>query len=793
MLKELEKLINELDRGDKNRDDFDDIVLAEILWLAHSTREFKKAKKEKSPSTFLKWLKDWLNSFRTKSNGQEKPDNKEPLVTKGSKKIKSSTAPLTLNSNSSKSKHKIRVPKKRDYFITRELIEALSLLQKPYHSFNSGDEVDEISTVDYYARTNILKPHFKSKEENYFDLYIMVDCSHSMQIWQESIERFVEQLRIFGYFRTLKLFYVDTNEPEAVVYSNKNRTNRVSFSFSNHEKRSLLFVMSDCISPAWRRGEFLYRLSEYQRKVPTMLINMLPKRMWRGTILGNTNITKLYNPKKELHGHLIESEIDDDYEGEALLKLPIVNLNIDDFYGLSHFIVGSKNNHCVGLVASKEEIFFVDEEEKNRSLSSQERVERFFENSSPLAHDLALYFSVTTHLNFEIMKMIQHNMLPQSEQVHLAEVFVGGLLNKDSNNRFYMFMTDSNEISVRDILLDKLGSYRAMATLQKNSEFIAQNLGSSLDFMALLHSDFQEQEWSEADRAFANIARSVLEKVGGDYATIASAITEQMEEEESDEPELTLITPTLKRFQMGSKKEDKEADDREKPLHEVIINYDFEMAQTPVTVGEFRIFVEETDYKTEAETDGGAYVWNDEKKAWETKKDANWKNPYFEQTDDHPVVCVSWNDAQAYIKWLNEKTGETYRLPTEAEWEFSCRAGTDTKWHFGDDEKELDEYAWYGRKEGDRTKPVATKKPNQWGLYDMYGNVLEWCLDDFEDNYNNTPTDGSGHTIEEKKYKSLRGSSWNDFASSTRSAYRDWYNPSNRVDDVGFRLLRTLL
>jgi len=266
--------------------------------------------------------------------------------------------------------------------------------------------------------------------------------------------------------------------------------------------------------------------------------------------------------------------------------------------------------------------------------------------------------------------------------------------------------------------------------------------------------------------------------------TIDSSELDYLGQDDIEEQIISII-PKSKRFQMGSN----DGDD-EKPVHEVIINYDFEIAQYPVTVGEFKTFIKDTNYKTEAEKGDGAYVWDG--KNWNKKKDAYWDNPYFEQTNEHPVVCISWNDAKEYIEWLNKKTKEEYRLPTEAEWEYIVRAGTTTKWSFGDDEKELEKYAWYDEKGAKRTKPVGEKLQNSWGLYDIHGNVWEWCEDWYVDNYEETPVDGSANESGEQKYKVLRGGSWINYAFNTRSSIRDWNDPSDRNYIFGFRLLRTL-
>ncbi|CAA6818641.1 MAG: Unknown protein [uncultured Sulfurovum sp.] len=191
----------------------------------------------------------------------------------------------------------------------------------------------------------------------------------------------------------------------------------------------------------------------------------------------------------------------------------------------------------------------------------------------------------------------------------------------------------------------------------------------------------------------------------------------------------------------------------------VNIDDEFEIGKYPVTFDEYDAYCE--DKNIEKPDDRG---WGRGKR---------------------PVINVSWHDAQAYCKWLSDKTNKEYRLPTEAEWEYACRAGKNTKWSFGDDEKELGRYAWYDKNSYDLgssnedygTHPVGEKLANPWGLHDMHGNVWEWCEDWYD---------------KDKKRKVLRGGSWVDDASFSRSAYRvNWY-PTIRNIDGGFRLLRTL-
>jgi sulfatase modifying factor 1 len=170
--------------------------------------------------------------------------------------------------------------------------------------------------------------------------------------------------------------------------------------------------------------------------------------------------------------------------------------------------------------------------------------------------------------------------------------------------------------------------------------------------------------------------------------------------------------------------------------------------------------------------------------------------PYVKKGPDYAASYVSWRDAVAYCKKLSEKEGKTYRLPTEAEWEYACRAGTETAWSFGDDEKALGDYAWYRENaaniDEEYAHQVGLKKPNAFGLYDMHGNVYEWCHDRFEEDYykQSPEKDPTGPTSGSSRV--LRGGSWFNVTRGTRSAFRNWYDADDRYHFVGFRLVREL-
>ena len=202
----------------------------------------------------------------------------------------------------------------------------------------------------------------------------------------------------------------------------------------------------------------------------------------------------------------------------------------------------------------------------------------------------------------------------------------------------------------------------------------------------------------------------------------------------------------------------------------------------------------ETDYKME----GGAQAWTGTE--WRSDPNLSWRNPGFRQDDSHPVVCVNWNDARAYVAWLSQLTGQTYRLLTEAHWEYVARAGTATPFWWGASitpaNANYDAYKG-GRFKGQwrkSTVPVGHFEANPWGLYNVHGNVWEWCEDLWHYNYNGAPSDGSAWLDDgDAGHRVVRGGSWYFFSAFLRSAYRNRYSADDRNHYLGFRVGRALL
>ncbi len=231
----------------------------------------------------------------------------------------------------------------------------------------------------------------------------------------------------------------------------------------------------------------------------------------------------------------------------------------------------------------------------------------------------------------------------------------------------------------------------------------------------------------------------------------------------------------------------------EAPQHWVSLR-SFALGKYDVTRGEYAAFVRETGHSA----GDGCHESSMPKSP--KKESASWQNPGFNQTERDPVVCVSWHDARAYISWLNarvRRSGSTsenglYRLPSEAEWEYATRAGTTTRFWWGDNDSGAPDHAWLKVNSGGQTHPVGLKPGNAFGLYDMVGNVWQWTQDCYADSYANAPADGQSNEIGDDCLRVDRGSSWLYSAWLLRSATRE-RNPADYRDVImGFRLAKTL-
>lgn len=310
--------------------------------------------------------------------------------------------------------------------------------------------------------------------------------------------------------------------------------------------------------------------------------------------------------------------------------------------------------------------------------------------------------------------------------------------------------------------------------------------------MTFFRSRSKSRDWNKSARCHRSgglaAALVVIVAGGGSPLCLKAVASETRKFDLGGEVTVEVVKVTAGKFTMGSPQSEpgRNGDERE---HEVTLTRDFYLGITPVTVGQWDRFVTETNFKSETETGtSGGFGWNG--KALEQRPEFNWRNPGFAQDRDHPVVMVTWEDAQAFLKWLSNKSGWIFVLPWEAQWEYACRAGSSTAWWVSSDAAAAGQGIWTKENSGNSTHPVTSLPANPWGL-NISGNVWEWCADwygpyapgDAKDPVQGMPT------LEEKPRRVLRGGSWLRPLKDTRSAARYRNDARSRNADNGFRVM----
>ena len=689
--------------------------------------------------------------------------------------------------------------------------------------------LDQEATVYQIAESNIWLPVLKPASERWLELALVVEKTSSTAVWKQTITELQHLVKHHGAFRDVRRWELRITETKVDLFSQTSTGRYDSTPYPpqvliDPKKQRLILLVSDCISVAWRRQLIHPVLEFWGRNGLLTILQLLPERLWERTALGSEIPVQLHSLSPAVvNSQFIVKPWDQDDIGllsevRNSVNFPVVTLEPYPLLAWSQVIAGQGNVTTVGFNFNvsedpQVETTALDGEASQPQLTAPALVSRFRATASPMARRLAGLMAAAP-VSLPVVQLIQQTLLPKSTQIHVAEVFMSGLLksitpvDQDSNPDYIEY---DFKPGVRELLVDSVPISKTVSVLDKVSEFVANQLGLSVkEFEALLlkAATTSNDELEEKIRVFAHLKAQVLRRLGGEYARLAEELASPRKKElnqfsfevvtvnprgeiinrESQQADyftedlgngvdLDMVYIPAGSFLMGSPDSESGSNDRERPQHQVTIP-PFFLGKYPVTQAQWRAVANLSKIKRDLDPDPSCF-----------------------KGENRPVEQVSWYHAVEFCDRLSEYTGREYRLPSEAEWEYACRAGTTTPFHYGQtitstlanydasDTYAEEEKGEYRRK----TTPVGSFSPNGFGLYDMHGNVWEWCADSYYNNYFGTPTDGSIWSLNDNHtdYFILRGGSWYEFPWNSRSAFCLGYIARDNIRNiVGFRVAR---
>jgi formylglycine-generating enzyme required for sulfatase activity len=721
-------------------------------------------------------------------------------------------------------------------------------------SDDSTVENTQENTAQQIAENDVWIPVLKPARERWLDLVIVVEENRATVVWEETINEFRKLMERHGAFRNVYTWNLCTNDGKPQFFHQQRKATKKQRSRSPKELlepngRRLILLISDCISSLWWEGEIHNLLELWSKQVSVTILQLLPEQLWERTVLDlgiSVSLSAiepgLLNSKLTIHDFPFWLE----EKSNQALKLPIVILESESLEYWAKVIAGTGNIDTVGILFMPN---WQDLKPTDKLSSSQTTkdpkllVNKFYNSASPLARRLANLMS-SAPVSIPVIHLIQEKMLPPPRKpIILAEIFMSGLLEPkliSKENQPEKWQYDFVE-GVREVLWRSVRLTEIEAMFKAVSEYICQKAGISIrSFPALLFPNSGLDEKTKAEIfPFAEINQQVLRQLGGDYARLAeqlnpvgvihelplpeiktfefeSAIITEDETSINLEPfnftfakiefkkpgwfrqktelninkqknqaqqfiedlgngiQLEMVAIPGGSFMMGSPKNERGRRETESPQHQVTVP-PFLLGKYPVTQAQWQAVAALPQLNQELKPNPSRF------------KGAN-----------RPVERVSWHDAVEFCNRLSNHTQRPYRLPSEAEWEYACRAGTTTPFHFG--ETITTDLANYngnytygdgveGIRKGETTEVGSFKIANEFGLYDMHGNVWEWCQDDWHANYTNAPNDGNAWTIQSGNLKLLRGGAWGNIPGNCRSAYRNDDNLDLNSSGLGFRVV----
>jgi WD40 repeat protein len=438
----------------------------------------------------------------------------------------------------------------------REPLELARSLKPMLQRVASGwsNVLDEEATILKLDRDRVWLPVFKPNLEALLDLVLVVDESVSMQIWQRTISELQRFLAHYGVFRDVRVYSLVIENERTYVRprlgaASQGQSLRNPQELIDPSGRRLILVATDCVSAFWRSGEVLPALKLWAKSGPMAIVQMLPEWLWGRSGLGLASAVRFAALQAGIPNHQLKAtnlSLWDDVDLDLGIKVPVVTLEPAPMKTWAQLVAGKGGIQSPGFVFDSEPLP-TDGDERSRTEglftgagSGEERIRRFQVTASPMARQLAMILAAAPTISLPIVRILQDRLLPRAQQVHVAEVFLGGLLkplvavDPQSNPDLvpYEFMDGA-----RDVLLDSVPTTEAVNVMQEVSQFVAERLGLTLDaFMGVLRNP---QEAGNLDvisqsRPFALMAAQILQKLGGGYAQLAQKLEQANRQDPSD-------------------------------------------------------------------------------------------------------------------------------------------------------------------------------------------------------------------------------------------------------------------
>ncbi|MEC4815125.1 MAG: formylglycine-generating enzyme family protein [Scytonema sp. PMC 1069.18] len=916
--------------------------ITDILWLALLQWQSTKTVAQEKQSVSFSVSHSDLSSVTNLPI--EPPESSPPFAPSFSDKQNTtvplySSRPQTPPSSQAQDSLPLSVPNAPAIRNSQSLLRSLRPLMQRVPSQTSW-VLDEEATVECIAETKLWFPQRKPMQVPWFELALVVDASPTMLLWQRHILELRRLLAQTGAFRDVRTWSLDVDSKEQLYLHPKlsvgatHHTPRTPEELIDPTGRRLILVVSDCISTLWESGTITTALKVWAEYGPMALVQMLPEWLWDRTALSEVPKVRFHSLAPGVANQKLSVVRRDRWRKNTSrdIKVPIFTLEPPVTSLWSQMVAGKGNTGAPGLLflaaekPSSVEVIDIPSDEEISPLSLEERVQRFRVFSSPIARRLAGLLAACPVVSLPIVRMIQDAMLPQSQQVHVAEVLLSGLFklanpiqaNTNPDEIEYKF----DDEGIRRILLD---STPAPDTFSILSKWIEHRLGKSLeDFIAIVKKPQSDSDIAEY-RPFAGVAMEVLKRQGSRYANFATDLEKSLlPDQDAAEAPIFPNLPPLHTFEFDIATLTIE-DEVEAPPGIDLQPFEFEVAtiqiqqlQNPIKIAEEAVVAKtgkslndlqksliEGTLNNQTYNEIATSIGNDPKyvksvgtKLWQllteameqkvTKTNlktvlnsgltiqrrrqqaqryietlgngvqlemvaipegsflmgspedepkrssrespqhrvtikpfflgkypitqAQWQavaslpqvnreldpNPSRFKGENRPVENVSWYDTIEFCERLSQYTGKPYRLPSEAEWEYACRGGTTTPFHFGETiTSDLANYnANYTYGQGPKgifrkqTTPVGSfGVANAFGLYDMHGNVWEWCADHWHDSYEEAPVDGKAWIENDNdNQRMLRGGSWYYSPVICRSACRNDCDAVYRSNYIGFRV-----